>query len=280
MNLPNHPRLLMVLTLIAFCSLSKAWPKATVAPKEKCTDDQRAFDLEAGGVYEAQQAFEKAEKEYLAAGESPCLAIRQQALVALKRIISVSPEDNELQLGQFYESQGMWMEAEAHFSKAAENTASPVARVTALNGLWRVRNAQSPFSRRLLADTNFLLIWGGFLARILVVAVLVWIFVMFFVALGGNYRALVIRSFKGEKSVADRLSVAFPAVRARVSSTLGATRPIFLPEIVRTVYPFVSPRLTELLPNEAFEMVGIKVPGLGQFLGLFARPRFEVHGGS
>ena len=278
MDVLRHPRLLTLLLIVALCSVSTASPEAKKELEGRCPDGSKEFHLRAGAQYASQKMFEKAEKEYVAAGESVCPAVREQALDGLRQIWS-APEDTELELGRFYESQGLWTEAEAHFSKSAENSSAPGVRRAALDGLWRVRKAQTPRLRRLLGYTDAIPTSGSLLARIAAVAVVLWIVLMLLAAALGRRRALIILPFDGEKELAERIAVAFPAVRARVASVVGPTGPVFLPDVVQIVFPFVSPQLAELLPDEAFEVAGVKVPNLSRFLGLFARPRFEVRGG-
>jgi hypothetical protein len=278
MNVLCHPRLPTLLLMVSLCSVSTASSEAKKEPKGPCSDGPKEFHLRAGAQYGSQKMYEKAEKEYVAAGESVCPAVRQQALDGLRQIWN-APEDAELELGIFYESQGAWAEAEAHFLKSAENSVKPEVRKAALDGLWRVRKAQTSRLHRLLGYTDLIPMFGGLLARFAAVAVVVWIVSILFAAALGRWQALIILPFDGEKEVAERIAVAFPAVRARVASVVGPIGPVFLPDVVQIVFPFVSPQLGELLPDEAFEVAGVKVPNLSRFLGLFARPRFEVRGG-
>jgi hypothetical protein len=278
MHVLRHPRLLSLLLIVSLSSVSTASPEAKKGPKRGCPDDQKEFHLRAGTQYASGKMFEKAEKEYVAAGESSCPAVREQALAGLRQILN-APEDNELELGRFYESQGLWTEAEAHFSKSGENSPAPEVRRAALDGLWRVRKAQTPGLRRLLGYTDAIPTLGSLLVRFAAVAVVIRIVSMLLAAALGRRRALIILPFDGEKELAARIAVAFPAVRARVASLVGPTGPVFLPDVVQIVFPFVSPQLAELLPDEAFEVAGVKVPNLSRFLGLVARPRFEVRGG-
>ncbi len=278
MNVPCHPRLLTVLLVASMFFVSSTSPAAKKELKAPCPDGPKEFHLRVGSQYASQKLFEKAEKEYLAAGESACPDVRKQALDGLRQLWS-APEDQELELGRFYESQGLWTEAEAHFSKSAENSSVPEVRRAALDGLWRVRKAQKPRLHRLLGYTDAIPTLGSILARLVAVAVLLWVVLMLLAAAFGRRRALIILPFDGEKEFAERIAVAFPAVRARVASAVGPTGTVFLPDVVQIVFPFVSPQLGEMLPDEAFEVAGVKVPNLSKFLGLFARPRFEVRGG-
>jgi hypothetical protein len=271
MNPFSDLRLLMVLLSLWLCSAPPAWSKSSPEPKGPCPDATKEFHLHAGQQYETQKAFEKAGKEYVAAGESPCASIRQEALEGLRRIPANA--DDELQLGLFYESQGLWTEADSHFSKAAEGTEPPAVRRAAFDGLWRVHNAQNRRVHRTMDYTDFLSAVAG---RVVAAIAVVWIVIVLVATIVGNRRALVVHPFDGEKETAEQVSVAFPAIRSRVSSVFGT---VMLPKAVKTVYPFVSPRLGELVPQETFEVGGLKVQNLSYIVRLFARPRFEIYGG-
>jgi len=181
MNVLRRPRLLTLLLVSSLCVVSRASPEAKKGQKDPCPDGPKEFHLRVGAQYASQKMFEKAEKEYLAAGDSVCPAVRKQALDGLGQLW-VAPEDQELELGHFYESQGMWTESEAHFSKSAENSSAPEVRKAAFEGLWRVRKAQTPRLHRLLGYTDAIPTLGSILARLAAVAILLWIVLMLLAA--------------------------------------------------------------------------------------------------
>jgi hypothetical protein len=270
MNLLRNGRLLMTFVFLSQCWLSPARCENS-PPAGQCPDPPKQFHLEIAKQYEAGKAFDKATKEFLAAGESSCEGVRREAAEGLKRMPITA--DSELELGLFYESQGLWTEADAHFSKAAEITDSPEVRHAAFDGLWRVNNAQNRIAHRTMDFSDF---WSGIVGRVVGAVAVIWVVIVIIATMFGNHRALLVHPFEGQKETAEQVSVAFPAVQAHVSSVFGT---VTLPEVVRTVYPFISPRLGEMLPDQPFELGGVKLQNLSYVVRLFARPRFEVYGG-
>jgi hypothetical protein len=270
MKLLSTVRLLMVSVVLSQCWGSQGWCNSLPAPGQ-CPDPPKQFHLQIAKQYEAEKAFDKARKEFLAAGESSCEGVRREAVAGIKRM-PVTP-DSELELGLFYESQGLWTEANAHFSKAAEITDSPEVRRSAFDGLWRVNNAQNRIAHRTMDFSDF---WSAIVGRVIGAIAVIWVVIVIIATMVGNHGALLVHPFEGQKETAEQVSVAFPAVQAHVSSVFGT---VMLPEVVRTVYPFVSPRLGEMLPDQPFELGGVKLQNLSYVVRLFARPRFEVYGG-
>lgn len=272
-------RWLLVVFLTASVYGSPATPARTaVQAKGSCSDGPKEFHLRAGEQYAARGMLQDAEKEYLSAGESKCPDIRKGALEGLGRLFNTA-DNGELDLGRFYESQGMWKEAEEHYVNAAKEPAPPAQRRAATDGLWRVRNGHTPGLTGASRYTESIAAWGSIFARFGAVIVFAWIVSTIVLAIVGRWQAFVVLPFDGDKDSAERIAVAFPAVRARVASMIGPTAPIFLPDVVQIVYPFVSPRFDEMLPDEQFEIAGVKIPNVNKFLAFFARPRFEVRGG-
>jgi hypothetical protein len=185
--------------------------------------------------------------------------------------------NNQLQLGLAYEGAHEWRDAETYFGEAAKNALSDAVRDSALAGLKRVKDAQHPRFKEALSWTEPLIPLGTLILRVLVVIGILLVVSIIALAVNAGYRAMVIYPFDGDEALARRLAVGFPALRAKVITALGPV--VILPQTVRTVYPFVSPRLNEMLPQESFEVAGIKVPNLSMFLNWFVRPRFQVTGG-
>ena len=65
-----NPRLPTLLLVVSLCSASASLAGAKKEPKGQCFDGPKEFHLRAGTLYASHEMFEKAEKQYLAAGES------------------------------------------------------------------------------------------------------------------------------------------------------------------------------------------------------------------
>lgn len=269
-----------VSVLVPLCLLacSVGWAQSATKPTSSNSKDADEFHLHAAEIYEANGQLEKAEREYLKAGESSSPAIQEKALDGL-RCVQDLEGGNQLRLALVYENQRQWSKAETHFAEAAKGAQSPGVRNAALNGLTRVYAAQHPSLKRALEWTDSLPILARLLFRVLAVSLIFLLLLILVIVTAGKFQAMDIHPFEGNEELANRVSIAFPAVRAKVATILGASGLVVLPQVVQTVFPFVSPRLNELLPQEAFELGGIKVPNLGPFLRWFSRPRFEINGG-
>jgi Calcineurin-like phosphoesterase len=184
-----------------------------------------------------------------------------------------SVRSNQLQLALFYEAAREWPEAETNFAEAAKNAPSNAVRDSALAGLKRVKEAQHPGLKTVLRWTDWLPTFWTLLLRVLPVLIIALVFFIIGLAVWESYGSMVIYPFDGDEALAKRLAVGFPATRAKVATILepGAS--------VTVVYPYVSPSLEEMFPQDSFEVGGIKVPNLSIILKWLVRPRFQVTGG-
>jgi hypothetical protein len=186
---------------------------------------------------------------------------------------------NELALALFYETSHEWQQAENHFAEAAKSAPSNAIRNQSLAGLTRVKAARRSWVGEILGWTEPLVSLGISVLRILVAGgILLVIFIVAF-AVWEGWSALVIHPFDGDDELAKALALGFPAVRAKVTKLLNSPNQAFLPLNVHTAFTFVAPRLNQLLPVEAFEVAGVKVPNLNIVLNWIVRPRFQVNGG-
>lgn len=188
-----------------------------------------------------------------------------------------SAENNELQLALFYEGEQQWSDAESHFREAAAKAQSTSDRNTALAGLKRVKDPSHPWVKTTLrwSDPGFL---APYILRPLGLAVIVLVLWLLYVGVRDGSRGMTVRPFEGDEGLAKLLAVGFPATRARIMKILGTADQSFVKPVIG-VYPFVFPRLDELLPQESFELAGIKVPNVNILLKWLVRPRFQVTGG-
>jgi len=188
-----------------------------------------------------------------------------------------SSRSNELELARFYEGTQQWQQAESHFSEAAKTAPSSFIRNEALEGMTRARDAQHPMLKSVMAWTDPVFLAPYVIRPFGLLAILTFIFIAF-IAIKEGYNSIVIHPFDGDDELAKALVVRFPAVGAKVTRLLESPNRVFLQATVQTP-PIVVPRLKELLPTEAFEIAGIKVPDLNVLLRWIVRPRFQVSGG-
>ncbi len=188
-----------------------------------------------------------------------------------------SSRNNELQLALFYEGEQQWSDAESHFREAVAKAQSTSDRNVALAGLKRVKDPSHPWVKAALGwtDPAFL---APYVLRPLGLAVIVLVLWLLYIGVRDGSRGMTVRPFEGDDELAKLLAVGFPATRAKIMSILGTPDQVFLPAVLG-VYPFVFPRQDELLPQESFELAGIKVPNLNIVLKWLVRPRLQVTGG-
>lgn len=189
-----------------------------------------------------------------------------------------SLESNELKLALFYEGAHEWQNAESHFTEAAKTAPSTSVRSKALAGLERVKDAQYPWLKAALAATDPIFL-APYVLRPLVVLVIALVLGITVMAVREGFNAMVIHPFDGDEALAKSLAAGFPAVRIKVTKVLSSPVQIFLPQNVLPVFSRITPRLNQLLPEQAFEIAGVKIPDLNVVLKWIVRPRFEVNGG-
>jgi hypothetical protein len=191
-----------------------------------------------------------------------------------------SSRSNELELALYYERTSEWQQAESHFTEAAKTAPSTSVRNTALAGLGRVRDAQHPWVKAGLGWTDPLFL-APYVLRPLGVVLIALVLGIIVIAVTEGFSAMVIHPFEGagDDELAKSLAIGFPAVRIKVTKVLSSPVQIFLPQSVQPVFAGITPRLNQLLPEQAFEIAGVKIPDLNVVLKWIVRPRFEVNGG-
>ncbi len=190
-----------------------------------------------------------------------------------------SSKNNELELALTYENSHDWQQAETHFAEAAKTASSTYARNNALAGLARMRVAQQSWFKNLADWSDPLISLGTFLLRVIVAGGILLVLFIGGTAVSDSWSALVVHEFDGDEDLAKSVARRFPAVAAKVKKLMESPGQVVLPANVTSI-PFLAPSLEGLLPAEAFEVAGVKIPDLNVLLRWIVRPQFQVTGGS
>ncbi|HEY5884294.1 MAG TPA: metallophosphoesterase [Pyrinomonadaceae bacterium] len=188
-------------------------------------------------------------------------------------------KSNELELAALYEAQQQWAEAENYYREAAAKAETSAVREAGLAGLRRVKYPNHPWVNSALAWTDPALL-APFVLRPLALILFVLILGILVIAIQEGSSELVISAFDGDEGMSKRLATGFPAVKAKVKRLLDSPNRIFVPQGVLNAFPFVSPRLNQFFPQDAFEVAGVKIPNLNVLVKWIVRPRVHVDGGA
>jgi len=279
MNWAGRNRWLLLLAMAIACGdLSLVYPQAppnnNAAPMRRTrTRPAGLFDLEVARLYEGHGRWKEAEQEYLQAGRIGAPCVKKEALAAIERLRIHRPPDEEnfeFELGQLYEGDHDWKDAEQHYAASAKD-ATKTVRDKALDAVKRMRE------HRLLDDyVEDFDRWAGYVARVLGLAFLFVVAWRFW----KTRQAIEIMPFEAPseeaiKRVIFSLSSAREALAGVLAPLLATTGTTVVDSIPLIILPGLENEFPD--PAEDLEVGEIKLP-LANWIRMFKSPRIRVFG--